>query len=94
MRILVEEVREVSQLMGSGEKVAQACEKELHITVRRSIGAARDISVGTLLTASDLTWIRPGTGIAPGEEDLVLGRKVKRALRKGELITPDDIDSS
>jgi N,N'-diacetyllegionaminate synthase len=94
MRILVEEVREVSQLMGSREKVVQACEEGLRTAVRRSIGVARDLPIGTTLRATDLTWIRPGTGIAPGEEYRVLGHKTKRALKKGELIPLEAIEPS
>jgi sialic acid synthase SpsE len=91
MKMLVENIREVGTILGSGEKVTQPCEESLRVAVRRSIGAARDIPAGTILTQADITWIRPGGGIAPGDEAKVLGRKTARAVSGGAVFSADDL---
>ena len=93
MRRLVNAVREVTAMMGTGEKTAQACEIESRAAARRSIAAARSLPAGTTLAAADLTWVRPGTGVSPGEERKLLGGRTRRPLEQGELITLDDVVS-
>ena len=34
----------------------------------------------------DINWVRPATGINPGNEKKIIGRKVKKNLNKNELI--------
>ena len=91
MRILVESIREVSTIMGSGEKTPQICESDSIISLRRSIAAANDLPVGTPLTMQNITWVRPGTGIPPGQENLLIGSKLIRAIKQGELIQLEDV---
>ncbi len=92
MKALVARIREVSAMMGKGEKVPQACEESLRTAVRRSIAAGRDLAQGTVLGAADITWVRPGGGFAPGEEDIVLGKTLRRTLRQGEQFAPADLE--
>jgi sialic acid synthase SpsE len=91
MRELVAAVREVTAMMGSGRKVPQPCELASLSAVRRSIAAAREIPAGTRLSMADITWLRPGTGLPPGEEARLLGGTTRRALRLGDLIDPEDV---
>lgn len=91
MRRLVARVREVTQAMGSGRKAPQPCERDMLPAVRRSIAAARDLEAGAVLTVADLTWVRPGTGLPPGEEQRLLGRRTRRALQQGDLIQDADV---
>jgi N,N'-diacetyllegionaminate synthase len=91
MKALVARIREVSAMMGKCEKVPQDCEESLRGTVRRSIAAGRNLPAGTVLAAADLTWVRPGTGIAPGQEAQVLGKTLKRAFNQGEAFRLEDL---
>jgi sialic acid synthase SpsE len=86
MRRLVDSVRRANAMMGDGRKVPQACEEELRIAARRSVAVARDLDKGTVLTYDHLTWVRPGMGVSPGNESLVLNRKIGRSLMLGVLI--------
>lgn len=79
-------------MLGSGDKRAQACEDSMVLAIRRSIAAARDLASGTTITAEDLMWVRPGSGLAPGQEQRLLGRKLTRAVPLGELIAAGDVD--
>lgn len=92
MKQLVEAIRELSQLFGSGEKVPQSCENPLLIAARRSIAASRDLPCGTILTSTDLTWVRPGTGIPPGQEARLTGLRTLRPLKMGQLIEMADVE--
>jgi N,N'-diacetyllegionaminate synthase len=49
--------------------------------------AARDLAPGTVVAATDLTWMRPRDGLAPGDEGLLVGRRVQRAVARGEAIS-------
>lgn len=88
---LVRRVRLVEELLGTGEKRPQASEVELRDAVRRSIAARRDLPAGHVIVASDLAWLRPGEGIAPGREGEVVGRILRRAVTAGEQLRPDDL---
>jgi N,N'-diacetyllegionaminate synthase len=92
MKALVARIREVSTMMGKGKKVPQECEEGLRGAVRRSIAAGRDLDAGTVLSAADITWVRPGGGIAPGLEAGVLGKTLRRPLNQGEILEPADLE--
>ena len=69
------------------QKVLQESEKANENLMRRSIAAKRDLVAGTRISAEDITWVRPGGGIEPGREELVLGRKLSDSVCCGEMIT-------
>ena len=50
---------------------------------RRSIYISEDIAEGAELTSDNLRIVRPGFGLAPKYYDILLGRKVNKALRRG-----------
>ena len=89
MKTLVEKVRKLETLLGSGEKKPQPCEVSLETAMRRSIAVVRDIPKGTILRLDDLTWVRPGNGLPIGNEHLVIGKLLNRNLQRGEIIFPE-----
>ncbi len=91
MRLMVKKIREAEKMLGKEEKKPQLCEKEMNISGRRSIAAARNLKVRTKLSSSDLTWVRPGKGFAPGNEKKVIGKKIRRNLKMGEIIMKSDL---
>jgi sialic acid synthase SpsE len=86
---LVRRVRLAQTLLGSGDKILQEAEKPTAAAARRSIVAREAFPAGHLLAAGDLDWLRPGGGLAPGQESLLLGRRLSRAVARGEMITQD-----
>ena len=88
-KILVEKIRKVENLMGHGEELIQESEKENNIHMRRSIAVKKNLPQGHVINIEDITWVRPGTGIAPGEENLVCGMTLNRNILKGQLIEKD-----
>jgi sialic acid synthase SpsE len=59
--------------------------------VRRSIVAARDLKAGVVLTAEDITWLRPAGGLEPGREGEVLGRTLTKSMPAGTMIRLEDL---
>jgi N,N'-diacetyllegionaminate synthase len=91
LKELVMRVSVANKLIGDGKKRARPSEEQSRIDMRRSIAAGVDLAAGTVLRLEHLTWVRPGRGIAPGDENLLLGRVLKRALRQGELLSAQDV---
>jgi sialic acid synthase SpsE len=89
LKELVRRTRSIERMMGSGDPSPRPCERDMPLLVRRSIAAARDLPAGSVLSREVITWVRPGGGFAPGEEDLVLGRALAAPLAAGRAITPE-----
>ena len=54
---------------------------------RRSLYVVKDMSAGEVFTKENLKTIRPGLGLSPKYYDILLGKKVKKDVKKG---TPVD----
>ena len=68
--------------------------KEQASTVfRRSLFAVKDIEVGDEITTGNVRSIRPGYGIAPKNLKSMLGKKAAVAVKRGEPITTDFLES-
>lgn len=89
---LVKSIRKFEMLKGNGDLTIQECEKEIQIEVRRSIAAKTNLKKGDKLSLNDITWVRPGTGIAPGKENLIIGRILAKELKQGQLLSLDDFE--
>lgn len=92
MKRLTEQVTKIARLVGRPEKRIQECEDPTAREIRRSIAAALDLPKGHELAWEDLTWLRPGSGIPPGEESKLLGRTLNRSLSDGEHISLADVE--
>lgn len=86
---LVTAVREVERMLGSPEKRPSAPELAVRDVARRSVAAARPLSSGQRLSADDLTCLRPGTGIPPGELHSLVGRTILCDVGEGMLLARD-----
>jgi N,N'-diacetyllegionaminate synthase len=91
-RELIARVRRADQLAGRREKLPAPSEERNATAVRRSIAAAGDFPAGHRLREGDLTWLRPGDGMRPGEEDALLGKALRHPVEFGERLVPDDVE--
>jgi N-acetylneuraminate synthase/N,N'-diacetyllegionaminate synthase len=89
---LVLRVRRVEAALGDGVKRPVEAERANLATVRRSLAAAEDLAAGTVLGESMLTALRPGTGIPPARIGDVVGRTLRRDVRRGELLAAGDLE--
>lgn len=59
------------------------------IQFRRSLFVAQDMEAGETFTANNLRIVRPGSGLPPKFYETLLGRTVKKALKKGTPVSWD-----
>ena len=90
-RAMIDGLRTVEKALGGPVKAPQPCEMSARALGRRSIAAARDLPAGHRLTGDDLILLRPGAGIAPRLEDVLIGRALGRAVAGETLLSWDDL---
>ncbi|MCI5188910.1 MAG: pseudaminic acid synthase, partial [Candidatus Electrothrix sp. AS4_5] len=57
------------------------------LVFRRSLYIAEDMQAGDVLTTQNLRIVRPGYGLAPKHIDLLLGKNVCRAVKRGTPVS-------
>lgn len=92
MRELVQRVRNASLMLGESGKTIQSCEKPSINAIRRGIMAGADLPAGHRIDFSDLTWIRPRGNLAPGDEQVLIGKELKRSVLFGEELSATDVE--
>lgn len=89
---MVKDVRTVEAALGTGALGAAAAEKE-NLRFRRSIFAARDISLGERITPENVRVIRPGFGLSPVRFDAIMGQKARSPIKKGMPLSESMLES-
>lgn len=84
-------IRNTEKLLGDGIKRPTENEKNIMNQARRSILSARNLKKGTVIEKEMLVYKRPGYGIRPEFADILVGRILKRDLKKDEIILWEDI---
>jgi sialic acid synthase SpsE len=92
MKDLVRRIRLVETMRGRPGKMVQPCEANFVTTFRRSIAASGDLKAGRELSWGDLSWLRPGDGLAPGQEGRLVGRRLVRDVSGGANLTLADVE--
>lgn len=87
----VQSIRNTENLLGDGIKKPTQREVLMMKQARRSILAERDLSKGTILTEDMLCFKRPGDGIDIKYLPILLGRTLKRDLKRDEKISWQDL---
>lgn len=90
-KALVDGIRAVEMAIGDGRKAPAESEANTRSVARRSLVTTRPIERGAAIAQSDLTALRPGTGISPSEEASVVGMKAARDLPSGTVLSMDDL---
>ena len=89
---LVRTVREIESAMGDGVKRPAAAELANAAAVRRSLHASRALPAGHVIEAGDLVALRPGNGLPPTDRPRLVGRRVRVAVARGEMLGEDHIE--
>jgi N-acetylneuraminate synthase/N,N'-diacetyllegionaminate synthase len=87
MKALVTGVRELEQALGDSVKAPTAAEVNMRAETRKSVIARRTIHKGEALSADMLIIKRPGTGIAPKLQHVIVGRRAKHEIEADRPIT-------
>jgi sialic acid synthase SpsE len=94
MRTLTEGIKTVSQMLGDGAKAPAGSEVASSRNMRRSLAARVDIRAGTVITADQLTCLRPATGLPPSSLSQIVGRVALQDIPAGHHIPPETLTSS
>lgn len=92
LKAMVLAIRDVERAFGDGVKCPCAEEMAIKKVARKSLVASADIQVGDILKKSDLTIKRPGNGIEPKYLDVLIGKRVRKAIFKDQVITWDMVE--
>ena len=91
LRTLVDGARAVQQALGNPVRVVSPAELEKRKAFRRRMVATRALPRGAALTAADVEFKRPGTGIQPDELQYVIGRALTRDVAAEEELAWTDL---
>jgi N,N'-diacetyllegionaminate synthase len=86
---MIKAVRRVESALGDGVKRPLPEEAETAAVARKSVVAAVDISAGTVIGRDMLAVRRPGTGLPPAKLEWVAGRRARKAIPSGTVISED-----
>jgi len=86
---MVRRIRNVEAALGDGEKRPALEEANTAAVARRSLVAARHIAAGTVMTEELIVILRPGTGLPPTMRPQLLGRRARRDIEPGTLLSLD-----
>jgi sialic acid synthase SpsE len=80
-------VRMAESTRGIGGKHVLDIEKDVRTVSRQSVVAVRDLAPGETIQERDLTVQRPGTGIPASALPSLVGCRVGKPIRSGQLLT-------
>ena len=65
--------------------------RDMKLIFEKSVVTARDLPEGHTLTASDLSYKKPGDGISAALYRTIIGRRIGRDLRAGHKLSIGDL---
>ena len=83
---MVKSIRMVELALGKPTYGPSEGEKP-SLTFRRSIYVVRDVKAGETFTRDNIRVIRPGYGLEPEHFPIIIQRRARRAIQKGEPLT-------
>lgn len=93
---MVRGVRFIERMRASpvDKEADAAAAAPLRALFTKSVVAARDLEAGAILVPDAVALKKPGTGIPAAELTSVLGRRLRRALAKDDLLKLDDLEQA
>ena len=86
MKDLVTSIKRIRLLKGKYQKKISLSEKKNLNSSRRSIYSSRDIFKNEKIDYSNIKVLRPGNGLEPNRIEKIKGKKIKKNIKKGNLI--------
>jgi len=78
---------EAEACLGPPTKLVLDVEQDVRRVSRQSIVIVRDLPAGHIITPADITFKRPGTGLAPHRQSVVLGRTLMQGIAADCVLT-------
>lgn len=92
LRKLSKILHSLDEILGTGVKQPMPCEEESLVAARRSIVTARNLDAGIVLGPDDLDYVRPANGMPPTRAASVIGRRLRVALSKHEVLDESHLE--
>lgn len=92
MKIIVTESRNIVKALGASRRIVSAAEQEKKAKFRRSIVSSGTLEKGHIIKEEDLEFKRPGSGIGPEHEQMLIGRTVARTIPEDHVISWKDLN--
>jgi len=86
LKAMVRAIRHITHALGDGIKKPSKSEEKNMVVARKSIVAAKSISIGEVFSADNLSIKRPGGGISPMRWDEVCGQVAQKNYQEDDLI--------
>lgn len=77
--------------LGQRRRMVSDTERQQGLGMRRSVVAVRPLPAGHVLSEADVTYRRPGTGIAPNDAPRLFGRVLVNDIAEDALLSDDDL---
>lgn len=91
LRAICQEAKNIFTALGNRHRTVSPAELEKRKKFRRCVVLRRGVAAGEPLTAADLDYKRPGTGIHPDEAPYVVGRRAARDLPRDHELAWSDL---
>ena len=92
MKRMIDACNTVHRALGGAGRILDETERAQIPKMRRSIVTAKALPAGHMLTSYDLDAKRPGTGLAPDKVDLLIGKRLKKSVDQGDVLSVDDVE--
>ena len=90
--LMIRSCMNVAAALGTKERIVSQAEYDQRLKMRRSVIAAKDLPVGHVISAEDLDVKRPGTAIPADKKDMLIGKKLVRAIEADTLFSESDFE--
>ena len=88
----VRTIREIEIAIGNTRRIMSKPEKEKAMAVRRSVVLKRNVASGETINEDMIDFARPGYGIRPEQTENILGKRLVKDMKKGQMLFIKDID--
>jgi N,N'-diacetyllegionaminate synthase len=87
---MVSSIRNIEKALGDGEKRPSPSEIENIKIARKSLFYNDELKEGTVIEGFMLSAKRPGTGVSPMQIDKIIGKALKRNVKREEQVALED----
>ena len=91
-RALIEAIRTVEKCLGASGWGATAAEGKGRQQFRLSCVAVKGLPAGHRIAEDEIGFRRPGIGLSPKVVDWIVGRRLKREVEAGRILTFEDFE--
>ena len=92
VRRMVRDIRILEQSLGEEEIFLDDAAEAARIKLERSLATNKSLSKGHRINESDLCLLSPGDGVKWSESNLLIGKTLKKDIKKSEIIYLTDIE--